>query len=177
MKIVAFGASTSKKSINKTLAGYAASLLQGAQVELLDLNDYDIPLFSEDREVELGKPKPALDFLAKIASADALVISFAEHNGSYTAAYKNLFDWASRIDRNVYQNKPVIHLSASPGPRGAANTLNAANQSAPFFGADLKGSLSIPSFYENFDINRQELTNTELKQQLIQTMETLLATA
>jgi NAD(P)H-dependent FMN reductase len=30
--------------------------------------------------------------MAKIATADALITSFAEHNRSYSAAYKNLFD-------------------------------------------------------------------------------------
>ena len=43
MKIVAFGASTSSTSINKTLAGHAASLVSGAEVKLLNLNDYDVP--------------------------------------------------------------------------------------------------------------------------------------
>ncbi len=92
MKVVAFAASNSKKSINKTLAAYASSLIPGAKTELLDLNDYEIPLFSEDKEAEIGQPQPARKFLAKLANADAIVISFAEHNGSYTAAYKHSFD-------------------------------------------------------------------------------------
>ncbi len=167
MKVIAFGASNSKKSINKTLAGYAANLINGAQVELLDLNEFEIPMFSEDKEAELGQPQPAKDFLAKLASADAIIISFAEHNGAYTAAYKNLFDWASRITRKVFHHKPLIHLSTSPGPGGANNVLQAANRSAPHFGADLKGSLSIPSFYESFDTEKGELKNLDIKQQLL----------
>ncbi len=50
MKIIAFGASTSSTSINKTLATYAANLVEGADVQVLDLNSYDVPLFSEDKE-------------------------------------------------------------------------------------------------------------------------------
>ena len=96
MKIIAFAASSSRQSINKQLVSYAASLVENAQVEVLDINDYEMPLYSADREAELGKPQLAQDFLDKIATADALVIGFAEHNGSYTAAYKNLFDWSSR---------------------------------------------------------------------------------
>jgi Predicted flavoprotein len=91
MKIIAFGASSSRESINKQLATYAVSLLEGADVEVLDLNDYELPLFSVDKEKELGQPQLAKDFLGKIAGADALVISFAEHNGSYSAAFKNPF--------------------------------------------------------------------------------------
>ncbi len=84
----------------------------------------------------------------KIAESEAIIISFAEHNGSYSAAYKNLFDWCSRINPKVFQNKPVVMLVTSPGPGGAGRVL-AATTSAPYFDADLKGSLSIPSFYDN----------------------------
>ncbi|MGS0726904.1 NADPH-dependent FMN reductase, partial [Shewanella sp. 0m-11] len=114
MKLLAFAASSSTKSINKQLATYAASLVQGAEVEILDINDYEMPLFSQDREEELGHPELAQQFFAKIGEADAIIISFAEHNGSYTAAYKNLFDWTSRIDMKVFQNKPMLLLATSP---------------------------------------------------------------
>ena len=150
MKIVAFSASSSRQSINKKLVSYAAGLIDGADVEVLDLNDYELPLFSEDKEKELGQPKLAHDFLAKIAEADALVISFAEHNGTYSAAYKNLFDWCSRI-KKLYQNKPMVMLSTSPGGRGGASVLEQAVKSASFFDGEVKGSLAVPSFYENFD--------------------------
>lgn len=177
MKIVAFGASNSKKSINKTLAAYASSLVEGAQTELLDLNDFEIPMFSEDREAEIGQPQLAKNFLAKLDSADAIVVSFAEHNGTYTVAYKNLFDWASRINREIFHHKPVVFLSTSPGPSGASSVLQAASHSAHFFGADVKGSLSIPSFYENFDMGAGELRSHDIKQQLTQTMGKLLTVA
>lgn len=90
MKVLAFAATTSKNSINKQLANYVAKQIEGAQVELLDINDYEIPLFSEDREKELGQPALAKAFYQKLGEADIIVISFAEHNGSYAAAYKNL---------------------------------------------------------------------------------------
>ena len=167
MKIIAFAASSSKKSINKQLVTYAASLLEGAQVEVLDLNDYELPLFSVDKEQELGQPQLAQDFFAKIGASDALIISFAEHNGSYSAAYKNLFDWCSRINQKIFQNKPLVLLSTSPGAGGAANVLAAAVDSAPHFNGELKASLSVPSFYQNFDVEKGYLTNKELQAQLI----------
>lgn len=167
MKVLAFAASSSSKSINKTLATYAASLVTNAEVEILDINDYEMPIFSQDREEQLGQPQQAKGFFEKIGSADAIIISFAEHNGSYTAAYKNLFDWTSRIDMKLFQNKPVVYLSTSPGPGGAKTVLSAATGSAPFFAADLKASLSIPSFYDNFDQETQVLTNQKLNDELI----------
>ncbi|GLT17382.1 FMN reductase [Vibrio zhanjiangensis] len=166
MKVVAFGASSSSTSINKTLASYAADLISGAEIKVLNLNDYEVPLFSEDKEKEIGQAAGAKAFLSDIAWADVLIISFAEHNGSYTAAYKNLFDWATRIERNVFADKPAVYLSTSPGPGGAASVLSAAIGSAPYFGAQVKASLSIASFYENFDLKTGKLTNPTLDEQL-----------
>jgi chromate reductase, NAD(P)H dehydrogenase (quinone) len=168
MKVVAFAATSHKKSINKQLVTYATSLLENATVELLDINDYEIPLYSQDREEELKHPTLAQEFLNKIANSDALIISFAEHNGSYTAAYKNLFDWCSRIESKVFQNKPMVLLSTSPGARGGATVLAQAVQSAPFFNGVVKAHLSIPSFYDNFDGEALRLTNETLNAQLKQ---------
>ena len=166
MKVLAFAASSSKNSINKQLANYVAKQIKDAQVELLDINDYEMPLFSEDREKELGQPDLAKAFYQKLGEADLIVISFAEHNGSYTAAYKNLFDWTSRIDMKLFQNKPVIMLATSPGPGGAATILAAAQGSAPYFAADVKAAVSVPSFYDNFDLESGQLTNNELVQDI-----------
>ena len=166
MKIVAFGASISKKSINKTLATYVANLVADADIDVLDLAEFELPLFSVDKEEEIGQPQAARDFLARIAAADALVISFAEHNASYTAGYKNLFDWASRIDLKVYQGKPAIYLSASPGKGGAANVLEAAKGSASYFGADLKAAVSVASFYDVFDFDANRILDPKLQQAL-----------
>jgi len=162
MKVLAFAASNSKNSINKQLATYTANLVENAEVEILDINDYEMPIFSEDREKDLGHPEQAQAFYKKLGEADAIIISFAEHNGSYTAAYKNLFDWTSRIDMKVFQNKPMLMLATSPGPGGAGSVLAAASGSAPYFAADVKASISIPSFYDNFDVETGKLTNPEL---------------
>jgi chromate reductase, NAD(P)H dehydrogenase (quinone) len=163
MKIIAFAASSSRKSINKQLVTYATSLIEGVTVEVLDLNDYELPLFSVDREEELGKPALAQDFLTKIAECDGVIVSFAEHNGSYSAAYKNLYDWCSRINPKVYQNKPIALLATSPGARGGASVLETAVKSIPFAGGDVKSSLSIPSFYDNFDSANQCLKDGDLQ--------------
>lgn len=166
MNIVAFGASNSTQSINKRLAAYAASLVDGANVEVLDLNDFALPMFSEDEEKKLGQPDAAQRFVAKLGEADAIIVSFAEHNGSYTAAYKNLFDWSSRIEKKVFQGKPMVLLSTSPGPGGASSVLKSAETSAPYFDADVKAVLSVPSFYDNFDVEQNTLRNAEINEKL-----------
>ena len=166
MKILDFAASSSRNSINKQLVTYAACLLKNSEIEILDINDYEMPLFSEDREKELGQPDEAKRFYKKIGAADALLISFAEHNGSYTAAYKNLYDWTSRINPKVYQGKPMVLLSTSPGPGGASSVLATAKASAPFFGGDVKADLSLANFYEIFDVDTGRMVNTDAQAQL-----------
>lgn len=173
MKLLTFAASSSSQSINKHLATYAASLVTYADIDVLDINDFEMPLYSSDRENESGIPSLAQEFLDRIAQADAIIISFAEHNGSYTAAYKNLFDWASRISPKVYQNKPMVLLATSPGPGGANTVLTAAVNSAPYFAGNVKASLSIPSFYDNFDVVTGKVTNAKLNTALIATVNSL----
>ena len=179
MKILAFAATSSTRSINNQLVRYAASQIEAAkpgeiETEILNLNDYELPLFSEDREAELGQPKLAKAFLEKIGNSDALIVSFAEHNGSYTVAYKNIFDWASRINPKVFQNKPMILLATSPGPGGASSVLATAIASAPFFDGKVKASLSVPSFYDNFDADQGRLNNYENNIQILTAVNILL---
>ena len=166
-KIIAFGGSSSKNSINKQLAVYAANLFSNATVELLDLNDYEMPIYSVDREKENGIHPLAQQFYDKIGTADLLVISLAEHNGAYASAFKNILDWASRINNKTFQQKPMLLLATSPGARGGSTVLEIATKRFPFQGADLKGSFSLPNFNENFDTVKG-IINPELKNQLME---------
>lgn len=164
-KIIAFGGSSSKNSINKQLATYVANLFPNAYIEVLDLNEYEMPIFSVDREKEHGIHPLAQDFYAKIGEADLIVLSLAEHNGAYSSAFKNILDWASRINNKTFQQKPMLLLATSPGARGGASVLDIATKRFPFQGADLKGSFSLPTFFENFDAVNG-IINPELKKQL-----------
>lgn len=170
-KIIAFGASSSKNSINKQLSIYAASLFENASVEVLDLNDYDMPVFSVDREKEDGIHTLAQQFYDRIGTADCIVISFAEHNGSYSAAFKNIFDWASRINAKTFQQKPMLLLATSPGARGGSSVLDTATKRFPFQGGDVKGSFSLPSFHENF--KEGKIINEELNADLIELIQSI----
>lgn len=165
-KIIAFGASSSSTSINKQFATFAASLFTNSNIEILDLNDYEMPLFSVDKEKN-GIPKEAHNFYAKMGEADLLVISFAEHNGNFSTAFKNLLDWTSRINAKTFQNKPALLLATSPGARGGSSVLEIATKRFPFQGGIVLNSFSLPSFYENFDIEKG-ITNEELKKQLLE---------
>lgn len=171
MKITAFAATNHRKSINAKMVQAAIDLYEGnhdadVEVEVLDLNDYELPIFSIERLQADGIPDRAKDFFAKIGGSDGVIVSFAEHNGNFTAAYKNLFDWASRIDMKVFQGKPAIFLATSPGSMGGGNVLRIATGGAPFIGADLKGSLSVPKFPENYDFEAGSLLPGEYAEAL-----------
>lgn len=173
IKILALGTSSNRRSINLDLATYAAGLIEGAEVETLSVADYELPLYSDTREEELGSPELAQQFLERIAAADAIVPSFAEYNGSYTASFKNIFDWASRIERRVFQDKPAVFLSTSPGAGGAKSVLQQALQSADHYGAQVVASLSLPKFAENYDEQIAGLRAGPLRSSLLSAMETL----
>ena len=164
-KIIAFGASSSRNSINKQLATFAANQFKNAEVEILDLNDYEMPLFSVDKEKENGIHNLAQQFYDKIGSADFIIISFAEHNGAYSSAFKNLLDWTSRINAKTFQEKPMLLMATSPGARGGSSVLDIATKRFPFQGGIVKGTFSLPTFYENFDAVHG-IINPEFKNQL-----------
>jgi chromate reductase len=166
MKIIAFGGSPSKKSINKKLATYASSLFENVDVEVLDLNDFQMPLFSVDIEAEIGQHPLAKAFLEKIATADILVVSLAENNGNYSAAFKNVVDWCSRINGKLFQGKPMLLLATSPGARGGASVLEIAKNNFPRFATEIKAVFSLPSFDDNFDLENGKISNSELDNQL-----------
>ena len=164
-KILTIGASTSKNSINKIFAEYAGNLLSDVEVINIDLNDYEMPLFSVDVETENGFPKGASDLNELIDTSDGFIISFAEHNGAYAATFKNTFDWLSRINGKVWRDKPMLLLATSPGPRGGQSVLEIAIARFPFNGGKIVGSMSLPSFLENFKDG--ELVHKELKSNLL----------
>jgi NAD(P)H-dependent FMN reductase len=168
-KIIALGASNSTKSINRRLAGWAAAQLENAEVNLLDLNDFEMPIFSVEREHESGIPDKAHQFKNALREADGIIISFAEYNGSYTAAFKNIYDWISRIGRPIWSDKPMFLLATSPGPRGAVRVLSTAKSAFPGQGGKVVASFSLPSFNQNFIPDKgivESDLNTEFEKQL-----------
>ncbi|WP_345205661.1 NAD(P)H-dependent oxidoreductase [Chryseobacterium ginsengisoli] len=162
MKILAFAGSTSSTSINRELVKFVLKDFQNEEINLIDLNDFDMPVFSVDREKK-GFPDEAHNFLKVIEESDVIICSLAEHNRSYSSAFKNVFDWASRINVKVFQNKPMLLMSTSPGGYGGGNVMNTAKTFFPNFGADIKDTFSLPKFYENFDLETGVINPEMLK--------------
>jgi len=162
--IIALGGSNSKNSINKTLATYAANKVRNTDVKVVDLIDYELPLYGVDLETANGIPEKVSELSHLIESAEGLVISLAEHNGSYTAVFKNTIDWLSRIDIKVWKDKPILLLATSPGSRGGSTVLESAKNYFPYLGGKVIADFALPNFYDSFTEN--DISNGELKDQL-----------
>ncbi|HKK87605.1 MAG TPA: NAD(P)H-dependent oxidoreductase [Saprospiraceae bacterium] len=165
MKILAFAGSNSSTSINKALVTYTASFFK--ETEILDLNDYETAILSIDRKNESGIPQKILDFSEKINGVDGIILSLAEHNGAYSAAFKNIFDWLSLIPgKTVFMEKPILLMAASPGKRGGKSVLEIAEKRFPFNGGKVVTSFSFPAFNDNFDTDEGKITHETLDQEL-----------
>lgn len=173
--IIAFAGSNSKTSINKQLAIYASSLVEDVDVSILDLNDFDLPLYGIDLENEKGIPDNAHKFLNLIKDSDGIILSLAEHNGAYATVFKNLFDWMSRIEGKTFFGKPMFLMSTSPGGRGGLSVLEIAQNRFPRHHANIVEVFSLPSFSANFSEDKlvNESLDIELKKKISTFQKTL----
>ena len=151
MKILAFSTSGSSTSINKQLLINVLDHFKSSDIELVDLNEYEMTIYNSDKEIKDGIPAKAFEFQNKIDEADLIIMAMAEHNGAYTTLFKNLFDWMTRIpERKTFPDKKMVLVSTSPGPMGGKVSLEIAAKRFPYHGANVIGTFSLPSFYQNF---------------------------
>ncbi len=166
-KVLAFGASNSKRSINKAFAIYAANQLKNIDLTIADLNDYAAPLYAVDLQREQGIDENVIRFYHLIQENDALIISLAEYNGLHTSAFKNLWDWLSRIPMekpmNIWGDKPMFLLSTSPSRRPMSNVLKVSKELFPHFGANIIADFHLPSFNHYFKNN--QIVETKYQEQ------------
>ncbi|NET10466.1 MAG: NAD(P)H-dependent oxidoreductase [Merismopedia sp. SIO2A8] len=128
VKILAFAGSARRESFNKKLVKVAAMAADsgGADVTLIDLLDYPMPLFNEDLEAEKGLPDTVIQFKALLKQHHGLLIACPEYNGSITPLLKNAIDWASRSgsgETPIFEGKVAALLAASPGGLGGLRGL------------------------------------------------------
>ncbi|MEO9966310.1 MAG: NAD(P)H-dependent oxidoreductase [Reichenbachiella sp.] len=166
-KIIAFAGSNSSTSINQQVVKYAATLFTNTEVEVIDLREYDAPIYSADIE-KAGIPQAIQDFVQKLAEADAYIMASPEHNGSLSAFFKNILDWASRVEGKFVGGKPVLLLSTSGGKRGGASALEDLRIKMKYFAGEVLGSYSLGAFYENFDQQTGTISNDSEKKALSQ---------
>jgi chromate reductase, NAD(P)H dehydrogenase (quinone) len=130
-KILAFAGSLRKDSYNKKLIKIAVQGAQeaGADVTLIDLKDYPLPLYDQDIEDSQGLPENALKLKDLMSKHDGFLLACPEYNSSISAVLKNVIDWTSRqaskeeIYLSCFIDKAVALMSASPGQLGGMRSL------------------------------------------------------
>lgn len=152
-KIIAFSGSNSSQSIHQAFIHYAVGLIdcEEIEIEVLDLRDFDAPIYGIDLEQRSGIPNQIQKLKDKLDSAHAYIIASPEYNGMMPAFFKNIIDWLSRIDQKIFNNKDVVLLSASPGANGGATNLSHLASVMPHWGGRLVGKLSVGSFNQFLD--------------------------
>ncbi|WNC72571.1 NAD(P)H-dependent oxidoreductase [Thalassotalea psychrophila] len=130
-KILAFSGSARKNSFNQQLVSIAASGAQaaGADVNVINLLDFPMPIFNQDDETENGMPKFAQQFKKLISEHDGFLIASPEYNSSCSPLLINAIAWASRantpdeVPLSAFQGKYATIMAASPGALGGLRSL------------------------------------------------------
>lgn len=131
VKILAFAGSARKNSLNKKLLKVAAAGAEaaGGDITLVDLAEFDMPLFNQDLESEQGMPEKASELKRLMRAHDGFLIASPEYNGAFSPLLKNAIDWASRSEGEdesplvAYRGNTAAILATSPGGLGGMRGL------------------------------------------------------
>ena len=129
-KILAFAGSTRTDSFNKKLVKIAAAGAKeaGADVTIVDLRDFQMPLYDEDLEKQEGLPSNTRKLKELMSSHSGFLIASPEYNSSISGVLKNTIDWTSRQSDDespvsCFKDKVAGLMSASPGGLGGLRGL------------------------------------------------------
>jgi len=125
MKLLAFAASLRRESLNRKLINVAVPLARelGAEVDLADFHEFDMPIFDGDAQAASGLAPGALALKARIEAADAMMIASPEYNFSVGGPLKNAIDWVSRARPTPFKGRSALLLSTSNGVVGGVRGL------------------------------------------------------
>ncbi|MBL9159209.1 MAG: NAD(P)H-dependent oxidoreductase [Verrucomicrobiales bacterium] len=130
-KLIALSGSARRGSLNRAVLSTAAIAASstGAEITLVDLNDYELPVFNQDLEDAEGLPDAARKLKTLFRASDGFILASPEHNSSYSALLKNTIDWCSRTENDdepplsAFAGKSAVLLAASPGALGGLRGL------------------------------------------------------
>jgi NAD(P)H-dependent FMN reductase len=129
-RLIAFAGSTRRESWNRKLALAAAPMVReaGAEVTVLELADYPMPLMDEDLEAAEGLPETVLALKDMFKTHDGFLLSCPEYNSSITPLLKNTIDWLSRPREGeaklaCFEGKVACLFGASAGGLGGLRGL------------------------------------------------------
>ncbi|NJB87183.1 NAD(P)H-dependent FMN reductase [Lewinella marina] len=144
-RILAFAGSNHSRSINHQLVTFAATLIHEAEVTVLDLRSWDIPVYSIDMDPD-ETPGRITFLIEQLKEHDGFILASPEHNSGPSAFLKNIFDWLTRRSKRVLDGKPLLLMATSTGRGGASRQLPYLEGALPRLGAEVVATYSLPSF-------------------------------
>ena len=182
-KILAFSGSLRKESYNQQLVEHAAEHARhrGAEVTIISLADYPMPIYNQDDEDASGIPEHALKFRELMKTHSGFIIGCPEYNSSITGALKNAIDWASRPKEGerpleCFAGKIVALTAASPGGLGGLRGLDHVREILHNIQCHVvPGMVSVASAHEAFD-DKGQLKNERTRGMLESLMGNLVRT-
>lgn len=162
-KILAFSGSARAGSFNQQLVAIAARGAQtdGANITVINLADFAMPIFNQDDEAEQGMPENAQKFKQLLTEHDGFLIASPEINTAYSALLKNALDWASRatsadeVPLSAFNDKSAAIMAASPGALGGLRGLMVLRLLLNNMGVTvLPDQIAISKAYSAFDQGR-----------------------
>lgn len=120
MKLLAFAASLSRDSMNRRLLGKAVDIAaaSGAEIDVAEFREFDMPLYDFDLQGEAGFPSGALEMARRIVAADGMIVASPEYNHSLPGILKNAVDWLSMMEPCCLDRHCAVLISASLSPVG-----------------------------------------------------------
>ena len=125
VRLLAFAASLRRGSVNRQLLGAAVevALAGGADVDVAEFSEFDMPLFNRDVEEASGFPAGAQELARRVLAADGMLIASPEYNYSLPGTLKNAIDWVSRMKPMPFRGRTALLLAASAGLVGGIRGL------------------------------------------------------
>ncbi len=123
--LLAFAASLRKGSFNRKLIQVAAGIARelGAEVDLAEFSEFEMPLFNADINQATGLPSGALEFIRRLQANDGMLIASPEYNYSVNGVLKNALDWVSRAKPTPLNGRTALLMSTSSGIYGGIRGL------------------------------------------------------
>lgn len=184
LKLLMFAGSARTASTNKQLAAFAASTAQKADVDvtLIDLKDFEMPIYDGDLEGDAGLPKNAKRLKQLFVEHDGLFIASPEYNSSFSPLLKNALDWISRPHTEnepslwAYSGKVAALGSVAPGALGGLRGLVPLRMMLGNIGVTVvPNQVAISNGFSAFD-DAGALKNEQQSQMLKATLDQLILT-
>ncbi|MBA3344918.1 MAG: NAD(P)H-dependent oxidoreductase [Gemmatimonadales bacterium] len=179
MKLLAFAASLRRDSSNRKLIALAADFARrgGAEVDLAEFREFDMPLYDADVQASEGIPSGAQELGRRVGASDGLLIASPEYNYSLPGTLKNAIDWVSRLKPVPLRGRSGFLMSASNSLVGGIRGLWQLRIPLEGLGVLLHPNMyALPSASQAFD-QQGQLKEAERQQRLEKMLEGYLGVA